>query len=105
MVQIALRIQPVGLGRLQQGKNRSAGVGAGLGVAEKPVFPADDNRSNRILHLVVADFNFAVVEERAKVLPLVQGVSENQYIDIPTKDGQRSGDRGRRYSLYLYDSP
>ena len=74
MVQIALRIQPVGLGRLQQGKNRSAGVGAGLGVAEKPVFPADDNRSNRILHLVVADFNFAVVEERAKVLPLVQGV-------------------------------
>ena len=74
MVQIGFRIQPVGLGRLQQGEDRSAGVGTGLGVAEKPVLLADDNRSNRILHMVVADFNLAVVEECAKVVPLVLGV-------------------------------
>ena len=39
MIQISLRVQPVGLGGLQQGENRSAGVGAGLGITEQPVLP------------------------------------------------------------------
>ena len=92
MFQIGLRIQPVGLGRLQQGEDCSAGVSAGLGVAEKPVLPADNNRSNRILHLVVADFNLAVVEERAKVLPLVQGVCDGfLQLACRTKDGFQPG--------------
>ena len=63
MVQIGFRIQPVGLSRLQQGENRSAGVSASLGIAEKPILPADDNRSNRILHLVVADFNLTISQK------------------------------------------
>ena len=74
MVQIGFRIEPVGLHGLQNGEDDHASVGAGLRVAEQPVLPANYNGTNGVLHLVVADFDFAVVEECAKVLPLVQGV-------------------------------
>ena len=73
MAQISFRVEPVGLGGFQNGKDDHAGIGPGLGIAEEPVFPTDHNGADRVLHLVVADFNLAVVEERAKVLPLVQG--------------------------------
>ena len=92
MVQISLRVQTVGLGGFQQGEDRGAGVGAGLGVAEKPVLPTDDNRADGVLHLVVADFDLAVVEERAKVLPLVQGVGDGfLQLACRTKDGFQPG--------------
>ena len=77
MVQVSLWVQPVGLSGLQQGKDRGTGVGTGLGVAEQPVLPADDNRADGVLHLVVADFDLTVVKEGAKVLPLVQGVGDS----------------------------
>ena len=68
MMQVSFRVQAVCLRSFQYGVNDHTGVSPGLGVAEKPVFPADDNRSNRILHLVVADFDLPMVEERAKML-------------------------------------
>ena len=74
MAQISFRVEPIGLGGFQNGEDNHAGLGPGLGIAEEPVFPPDHNGADRVLHLVVADFNLAVVEERAKVLPLVQGV-------------------------------
>ena len=67
MVQISLRVQAVGFRSFQHGIDDNAGAGTGLDVAEEPVLPADDNRADGILHLVVADFNLAVVEERAKI--------------------------------------
>ena len=79
MVQIGLRVQAVGLGRFQHGKDRCAGVGPSLSVAEEPVLSADDNRTDGILHLVVADLNLTVVKEGAKILPLVQGVSDGLF--------------------------
>ncbi len=82
MVQVSLRVQPVGLSGLQQGKDRGAGVGTGLGVAEQPVLPADGNRADGVLYLVVADLDLAVVEERAKVLPTVQEVIPKKGIAI-----------------------
>ena len=92
MVQVSLWVQPVGLSGLQQGKDRGTGVGTGLGVAEQPVLPADDNRADGVLHLVVADFDLAVVEERAKVLPLVQGVCDGfLQLACRTKDGFQPG--------------
>ena len=48
-----------------------------MGIAKEPVLPADDNGANGVLHLVVADLDRAVVEERTKVLPLVRGVGDS----------------------------
>ena len=59
MVQISLRVQPVRLNSFQQGEDRDAGVGAGLGIAEQPVLPADNYGADRVFHLVVADFDLA----------------------------------------------
>ena len=92
MIQISLWVQAVGLGGLQQGEDRGAGFGTGLGIAEKPVLPTDDNRADRILHMVIADFDLAVVEERAKVLPLVQRVGDGfLQLACRTKDGFQPG--------------
>ena len=66
MVQIGLRIQAIGFGRFQHTENSGAGVGPGLSIAEQPILPADDNRADGVLHLVVADLDLTVVEERAK---------------------------------------
>ena len=74
MVQIAFGVQSVCLGSFQQRKDDDTGVGAGLGIAEQPVLPADHNGPDSVLHLVIADLNLTVIKERAKVLPLVQGV-------------------------------
>ena len=72
MIQVSLWVLAVSLRSFQHGKEDHTGVGAGLGVAEKPVLPADHNRPDRVFHLVVADFYLAMVEERAKELPLVK---------------------------------
>ena len=73
-VQISLRVQSVRLSGFQQSEKEDAGVSSGLGITEQPVLPADNNRSNRILYLVVANFNLPMVEERTKTLLLVEGV-------------------------------
>ena len=74
MIQISLRVQPVRLGGFQQGEDGDAGAGSGLGITEQPVLSADNNGTDRVLHLVVADFNLPMVEERTKILLLVEGV-------------------------------
>ena len=74
MIQISLRVQSVRLSGFQQGEDEDAGVGSGLGITEQPVLSAHNNGPDRVLHLVVADFNFPMVEERAKILLLVEGV-------------------------------
>ena len=74
MIQISLRVQPVRLGGFQQCEDNHAGVGSGLGITEQPVLSAYNIGPNRVLNLVVADFNLPMVEERAKVLLLVEGV-------------------------------
>ena len=92
MVQISLRVQAVGLCRLQNSKDDHAGVSPGLSVAEEPVLPADDNRTDRILHLVVADFDLTMVEEGAKILPLVQGIGDGLLqLAGRAKDGLQPG--------------
>ena len=68
MVQVAFGIEAVGLSRFQKSIDGNAGVGAVLGITEEPVLPADDNGADRVLHLVVADLDLTVFEERAKVL-------------------------------------
>ena len=60
--QVSLRVQSVGLSGLQQGKDRGAGVGVGLGITEQPVLPTDDNWADGVLYLVVADLGLAVDE-------------------------------------------
>ena len=104
MVQIGLRVQPVGLGGLQNGEHNHAGVCAGLGITEQPVLPTDDNRADGVLYLVVADFNLAVVKERAKVLPPVQGVGDSLLqLACRAEDGLKPGmvfvDNGLREEL------
>ncbi len=73
-IQISLRIQSVRLGGFQQGEDDDAGAGSRLGIAEQPVLPTHNNGPDRVLHLVVADFNLPMAEERAKILLLVEGV-------------------------------
>ena len=92
MIQVSLWVQAVCLGSFQHGKEDHTGVGAGLGVAEKPVLPADHNRPDRVFHLVVADFYLAMVEKYAKELPLVQGVGDGfLQLACRTKDGFQPG--------------
>ena len=74
MIQISLRVQSVRLGGFQQGEDDDAGVGPRLGIAEQPVLPAHNNGPDCVLHLVVADFNLPMAEERTKILLLVEGV-------------------------------
>ena len=76
MVQVGFRIRSAGLGGFQQSEVDHTDIGPGLGVAEKPVIPSDHNGADGILHLVAADFDLAMVKERAKELPLVQGVGD-----------------------------
>ena len=63
----AFRVQPVCLGRLQQRKYNHAGTGPSLGITEKPVLPANHNRTDGVLHLVIADLNLAVIRERTNL--------------------------------------
>ena len=77
MVQIGLRVQAVGLGRFQHSKDRGAGVGPGLCVAEQPILASDHNGTDGVLYLVIADLDLAVVKEGAEVFPLVQGVGDS----------------------------
>ena len=79
MVQIGLRVQAVGLGRFQHSKDRGAGVGPGLCVAEQPILASDHNGTDGVLYLVIADLDLAVVKEGAKILPLVQGVGDGLF--------------------------
>ena len=72
MVQVSLWVQTVCLGGFQNGKDDHTGVCPGLGVAEELILPSDHDGANGVFHLVVADFNLAMVEE----LPLVQGVGD-----------------------------
>ena len=65
MVQVSLGVEPVGLGGLQDGEDNHAGVSTSLRVAEQPVLASDHNGTDGVLHLVVADLDFAVVKERA----------------------------------------
>ena len=74
MVKPGFRVQSVGFGGFQHNEYSHTGVRPGLGIAEQPVLSADHDRTDGVLHLVVADFNLAVIKERTKVLPLVQGV-------------------------------
>ena len=76
MIQVSLRVQAVCLRGFQHGKDDHTGVSPGLRAAEKPVLPADHNRPDRVFLLVVADYNLTMIEERAKELPLVQGVGD-----------------------------
>ena len=75
MVQVGFRIQAVGFRGFQHTKDNHTGIGSALCIAEKPVLPANHNRPDGVLHLVVADLYFTVVEEGAKILPLMYGVT------------------------------
>ena len=84
MIQICFRIQPICLARLQHGEYNHTGVGPGLGIAEKPVLPADHDGPDSVLHLVIADLNLTVVEERTKVFLLIQGVG-NRLLQLASR--------------------
>ena len=66
MIQINFRVQPVCLGGLQQSEDDDTGVGSGLGITEQQVLSAHNNGGpNRVLYLIVADFNGVRLYRRA----------------------------------------
>ena len=67
MVEIRLGVDTVGLCGPQNGKNDDAGPGSRRGVAEKPVLPAHHDRTDRVLHMVVADLDLAMVEKSTQI--------------------------------------
>lgn len=75
-------VQPVRLGGFQDRVDEHAGVGPSLGITEEPVFPSDHNRTDGVFHLVIADFNLAVIQKRTKIFLLVQGV-DNAFFNLP----------------------
>ena len=61
MVKPSFRVQPVGLGGFQHSEYNHTGIRPGLGIAEEPVLPADHDRADGILHLVIAYFYLTMV--------------------------------------------
>ena len=74
MFNVVLQPQVVGLGRFQQSIDDSCGFCVVRRVGKEPAFAPDHEGAYRILHLVVADLDFTMVEKSAKKLLLVQGV-------------------------------
>jgi hypothetical protein len=74
MFNVVLQPQVVGLGCFHQSIDDSCGFGTGRSVGKEPAFAPNHEGPNRILHLVVADLDFTMVEKSTKKLLLVQGV-------------------------------
>ncbi len=82
MVLVGFRIHAGCFRSPQYCKDNYTVVSAGLDIAEQSVLLADYNGTDGIFRQFVADFNFIMVEKSAKVLPLVQGVS-NSFFSLP----------------------
>ena len=107
MVQISLRVEPVGFGRFQHAKDCYTGIGSCLRIVKKPVLPAINNRADRVLNLIIADFYLSMVKECTKALSLVQGVG-NSFLQFACrfeygiKPGVVSVDNGFGKKLALF---
>ena len=62
MIQIGLWVQPISLGRFQQGEDRRTGVGPSLSVAEEPVLSADGHWADAVLAGIVRKAAPAILE-------------------------------------------
>lgn len=82
MVEPSLRIPSIRFGGFQSDENDHADIGSGLGITKVPDPPANYNRTDCVLYLVVADFNFSMPQKRAKVRPLV-GRIDNCFFSLP----------------------
>ena len=71
--EITVRLDLVGLCRLEQAVEVGAGIGAGHGVAEESVLAADDERPDRILGQIVVDSEPSVLDVNDELRPLLVG--------------------------------
>lgn len=74
MEYIVLQPQVVGLDSFHEGVDHSASLRIVRGIGEQPALAPHDEGADGVLHLVIADFDLAVVQEGAEIFLLVKGI-------------------------------
>ena len=74
MLDVILKPQVVGFSCFQQGIDNGRGFCPIRGIGEQPTLTTYHEWPDRILHMFVTDLDFAMIEEGAEVLLLIQGI-------------------------------
>ena len=72
--EVQIGLQPVGLGRFDQGKKGSTRLGSLRGTGKQPVLPAEDKWTNRIFGNVIVGLHEADFSIDDQSIPLIQRV-------------------------------
>lgn len=75
--QVTLDIEIISLGSINQAVSNCVGLSTFRRIAKEPVFSADHQGADGIFNLVVAQFDFAVIQEGTKIRLLVDSIGHS----------------------------